>query len=153
MSILRFKFQQNELYESLKYFADLHKYDDTKTLKLYFTEWLEKNKQLVDYERDFLKTHHYETNIEDKLYKSIKYYYIKKLLKENEPPKKTQRSYVTIPKELMAEIQKDIESALNENPRFKPAHRFQEFKQHKMFDEKKLKKAYKNQYYQIKTKK
>ena len=153
MSILRFKFQQNELYESLKYFADLHKYDETKTLKLYFTEWLEKNKQLVDYERDFLKTHHYETNIEYKLYKSLKYYYIKKLLKEKEPPKKIQRSYVSIPKELMAEIQNDIEIALNENPRFKPSQRFQVFKQQKEFDEKKLKKAYKNQYYQIKTKK
>ena len=53
----------------------------------------------------------------------------------------------------MEQIQHDIEMAFNENPRFKPSQRFLEFKQNKQFDEDKLKKAYKNQYYQIKTKK
>jgi hypothetical protein len=153
MSILRFKCQQNELSESLKYFANLHKYDDKETLKLYFTEWLEKNKSYIDNERDYLNTHHYETNIEAKLYKSIKYYYIKKYLKSESPKEKKERSYVVIPKELMEQIQHDIETAFNENPRFKPSQRFLEFKQNKVFDEHKLKKAYKNQYYQIKTKK
>jgi len=152
MSILRFKCQQPELSESLKYFANLHKYDDKETLQVYFTEWLEQNKSYVDKERDYLYNHDYETNIEDKLYKSIKYYYIKKYLINEQKSPKRERSYIPIPKELIAEIQKDIESALNENPRFKPSHRFVEFKQNKTFDEDRLKKAYKNQYYQIKTK-
>lgn len=153
MSILRFKCQQNELLESLKYFSELHKYADKETLKIYFTEWLEKNKSFIDIERDYLNTHQYESNIEVKLYKSIKYYYIKKYLKSEQTKEKKERSYVVIPKELMEEIQNDIETAFNENPRFKPSHRFLEFKQNKPFDENKLKKAYKNQYYQIKTKK
>jgi len=153
MSVLRFKFQQEELCESLKYFANLHKYDDKETLIIYFTEWLEKNKTFIEKEREYLDEQQYKTNIEDKLYKSIKYYYIKKYLKSEEKKEKKERTYTSIPKELMEQIQEDIECALNENPRFKPSHRFVEFKQNKNFDEIKLKKAYKNQYYQIKTKK
>lgn len=153
MSILRFKCQEPKLAESLKYFANLHKYDDKVTLNIYFKEWLEQNKEYIDKERLYLEQHQYEDNIEEKLYKSIKYYYIKKYSSPNETPKKKERSYVPIPKELMIEIQQDIHKALNENPRFKPSHRFNEFKVGKSFDETRLKKAYKNQYYQIKTKK
>ena len=153
MSILRFKCQQKELSESLKYFSNLHKYDDKETLKIYFTEWLETNKIFIDIEREYLNTHQYETNIEEKLYKSIKYYYIKKYCKTEEKKQKKERSYVAVPKEIIEEIQRDIQNALTENPRFKPSHRFIEFKEKKEFDEKKLKKAYKNQYYQIKSKK
>ena len=153
MSVLRFKFQQSELCESLKYFANLHKYDDKETLKLYFTEWLEKNKVLIEKEENYLKEQQYKTNIEDKLFKSIKYYYIKKYLNKEENKKENkERSYNVIPKEILEQIQEDIQQALHINPRFKPSQRFILFKQNKNYDENKLKKAYKNQYYQIKTK-
>ena len=52
----------------------------------------------------------------------------------------------------MEQIQQDIQEALQINPRFKPSHRFIAFKENKNYDEMKLKKAYKNQYYQIKSK-
>ena len=154
MSILRFKFKQQELCDSLKYFSNIHKFDDKETLKLYFTEWLEQNKSLVEKEKKYLDDQQYKTNIEEKLFKSIKYYYIKKYLKQEENVKSTkERTYNVVPKEIMEQIQEDIQEALQINPRFKPAHRFIEFKENKNYDEMKLKKAYKNQYYQIKSKK
>lgn len=151
MSILRFKCQQKELSDSLIYFANVHKFDDKETLKLYFSEWVEKNKASIDKEAAYLKEHHYETNIEEKLYRSIKYYYIKKYLNQETKREKKERSYLPISKELIAEIQKDIHEAMHENPRFKPSHRFIEFASKHPLDPR-LKKAYKNQYYQIKTK-
>lgn len=153
MSILRFKCQETQLLESLKYFSQFHRHDDNKTLDIYFKEWLDTNKALVDKERQYLETHQYPSNIEDKLYKSIKYYYIKKYSTEVDRPKVTKRSYEHVPKELMEQIRQDIHAHWNENPRFKPSHSFEAFKRNHSFDENKLKKAYKNQYYQIKTKK
>jgi len=105
----------------------------------------------VNAEREYLNKHGYEEDIESKLYKSIKYYYIKKYSTDSPKPLPVVRSYVPLPKEIMDQIKTDINEAFADNPRFKPSVRFECFKKDVEFDGDKLKKAYKNQYYQIKS--
>jgi len=149
MSVLRFKCQQDELSNSLQNFSVLHKFDNNHTLKLHFKDWLIHNKRLIDIEREYLQRYHYATDIETKLYKSIKYYYIKKDREVKIKPQ-IERNYTIIPKDLMFQIKEDIHNQFKLNIKFKPSHTFETFKQDKDYDEIKLKKAYKNQYYQLK---
>ena len=82
--IFRFKFS-SKLNEEIVSFSHIHLYDDKVTLKESFQKWCDDNRELVDKEQKFLNEHQYssEQNVETKIFKSIKYYYIKNLLKES----------------------------------------------------------------------
>ena len=82
--IFRFKFTP-QLNEEIVKFSHIHLYDDKVRLKESFKKWCDDNRELVDNEQKFLKEHQYssEQNVETKIFKSIKYYYIKNLLKES----------------------------------------------------------------------
>ena len=87
--IYRFKIQSKEFYDHIIDFANLHKYDDTVTLKEQFKLWCE-TEEIMPYiaeEENLLIRNHYnlqKTSIYDKIYKSIKYYHIKNMLKFQE---------------------------------------------------------------------
>ena len=151
-SILRFKIHQSELIHEMIHFADLHKFDESCVIKSEYALWLEKHRPLIEEEKEFLQRHKYKQPLEDKIFKSIKYYYMKK----NDVEKiEKKRDYSFIPKTIMEIIKNDICEQLEKDPSFKPKLRFELFKKSismENLEESKLKKAYKNQYFQIKNK-
>lgn len=159
MAIHRFKCSK-ELNEAIVQFSEIHKFDDGKLLETQFEKWIESPsiKEIVDNENNYLIRHNYETNINVKIFKSIKYYYIKKFLKteekkELESVKKT-RKHISLPSEIKMAIQEDLKRHFLECPLFKPSDTFATFDiSEYTFPEEVIKKCYKNQYYQMKHKK
>ena len=156
MAIHRFKCS-SEMNQAIIHFAEMHKFDDSELLDLQFQTWLNTPsvQSIVENEKNYLKRHQYETDIEVKIFKSIKYYYIKKFLKPEEHEKKTQtRKHQLLPKELKVAIQADLEKRFKETPLFKPSDSFALFDRSGYdLSEATVKKCYKNQYYQMKHKK
>ena len=137
-------------------FAEMHKFDDNALLEIQFQTWLNTPslQSILENEKNYLARYHYETDIEVKIFKSIKYYYIKKFLKPEEKPEKKPRKHQLLPKELKVAIQADLEKRFKETPLFKPSESFVLF-DYSGYDlpETTVKKCYKNQYYQMKHKK
>ena len=84
--IYRFKISNDELYSQMIDFACIHKFEDKHTLKNNFENWVnnEQIESLIQQEESFLKSKEYDlekNNIKKKMFKSIKYYHIKNMLK------------------------------------------------------------------------
>lgn len=155
MAIHRFKCSSG-LNQAIINFSEKHKFDDGDNLEVQFKEWMNTLaiSEIVDNEKAFLLRHHYETDIEVKIFKSIKYYYIKKFLKPEEEKEKKPRKHKSVPPELKLAIQADLEKRFLESPTFKPSEAFATF-DGSNYDvpQDTVKKCYKNQYYQMKHKK
>ena len=155
MAIHRFKCSK-ELNEAIIQFSEKHKFDDGDLLETQFAQWLDTPsiKAIVEDEKNYLLRHQYETDIEVKIFKSIKYYYIKKFLKPEEKKEKKPRQHILLPTELKEAIQADLKKHFLESPQFKPSDTFASFDVSTYsFSEDVIKKCYKNQYYQMKHKK
>lgn len=155
MAIHRFKCS-TEMNQAIIHFSEMHKFDESELLDTQFQVWLNSPsiQKVVENEKNYLSRHHYETDIEVKIFKSIKYYYIKKLLKPEEKQEKKQRKHNLLPKELKTAIQTDLEKNFAESPLFKPSESFALFDRSGYdLPESIVKKCYKNQYYQMKHKK
>lgn len=148
MAIHRFKFS-SELNEEIQAFSNKHMFDNAETLIENFEEWYTKMEDLIHRENEFLVRHHYELPIKQKVFKSIKYYYVKKFKEneQNEPKKRT--GFNKIPKEIMDSIKEDLIYQFNKDVNFKPSETYEAFKKE---DNPLIKKSYKNQYYQMKNK-
>jgi hypothetical protein len=147
MKIHRFKCSA-ELNQEIMNFSEIHKFDIDETLQEHFALWLEENKDLITRESEFLKRHEYDDPIETKIFKSIKYYYIKKFTREPEK-KKEKKKAEKIDPAIMQLIKTDLEQQFQTNPNFKPSETYEKFKRN---DDPFIKKSYKNQYYQMKNK-
>lgn len=156
MAIHRFKCS-DELNKEIMEFSDIHKFDSKENLIEQFDSWIKENVivQLIQKEEDFLKTNSYEGDIHMKIFKSIKYYYIKKFLDQNEKESKQKKRKPTyFPKDFLAKINADIDHNFQTNRSFKPADTYKIFlENHDLQDSESVKKCYKNIYYQIKNKK
>jgi len=155
MMIHRFKCS-SELNDKIMEFSEIHKYDDKDTLIQKFSDWIDtpEMKNILEKESNFLQRFDYDTPINVKIFKSIKYYYIKKFLKPEEKTEKKPRNHQFLPKELKIAIQADLEKWFTESPLFKPSDSFAVFDRSGYdFPESTIKKCYKNQYYQLKHKK
>ena len=85
MAIYRFKITNPELNQEMITFSQYHKHEDKDTLKNSFKEWFESDKisQMVQRENSILYENKYDFkkgSLETKIFKSIKYYHIKKAL-------------------------------------------------------------------------
>ena len=76
-NIFRFKFDDNLTVE-MQNFARIHKHDSRLDFKENFEDWFNNNSELINREKFRLDSIGYEDNIKVKLFRSIKYYYIKK---------------------------------------------------------------------------
>ena len=154
MMIHRFKCS-SELNTKIMEFSDIHKYDDKDTLIEKFSSWIETEemKTILEKEANFLQRFDYDTPINVKIFKSIKYYYIKKFLKPEPKKDVKERVVQRLPKELKESIQRDLEEHFKLDPGFRPASTFKDFDYDKNISESAVKKCYNNQYYQIKHKK
>ena len=147
-SIHRFKFS-SELNEAIQAFSNKHMFDNDETLIENFEEWYEKMAELIHTENEFLARHHYELPIKQKVFKSIKYYYVKKFKENEKNDPKRRTTFNRIPQEIMDGIKEDLIYQFNKDVTFKPAETYAKFKKE---DNPLIKKSYKNQYYQMKNK-
>jgi len=152
MTIHRFKFS-DDLNVEIQKFSNLHIYDNKEDFKESFEKWCETPsiKDLIDKENEFLYRYQYKTDITTKIYRSIKYYYVKKFsLNNNKEPKKRERKYDIDP-DILLHIKKHITEQFDINPDFKPSKSYIDFCKIS-FNNNYIKKCYKNQYYQMKNK-
>ena len=159
--IYRYNFSEtfaNELYE----FAKVHQYDECHTFKEEWDEWLAENEDIVQEETNRLEGIGYEGDIQDKMFKSARYYFRKKSTVKKAPAER--RDYVTLDKGFLEMMDRHIVSHND----VKPAASFETFLQeyqdsvqrtvillescHKLEDSmQKIKKTYKNRYFTIKN--
>lgn len=162
--IFRFNFSE-EFNKELGYFAKLHKHEDRIEFKENWQEWIEENEDLINEERKRLINLGYEGDIEDKMYKSVRYYFRKKPLR-TETVERGQR--IVVSKELLQQIDQHIKNN-NFNGDYTPQIAYEDFRKkyqelinneieelnidNDEFLQNKIKKTYKNRFYVIIRKK
>ena len=155
MAIHRFKCS-DVLNKEIMDFSDNHKFDSKENLIEQFDSWTKEKiiVELIEKEKEFLQVNSYEGDIHMKIFKSIKYYYIKKFLDEKEKEKKVKKKPTYFPKEFLTKFYLDIEANFEINRTFKPSDTYLTFlEKNELTDSNSIKKCYKNIYYQIKNKK
>ena len=123
VNIFRFKFTHNftvELYN----FSKIHQYDHRKDFKSAWENWIEENKELVCEETKLLVSLGYEGDVEDKMFKSARYYFRKKSTEKKEP--QDRKTYIGVKKELLEKMDEHINKNINTN-NYSPAEGFLDF--------------------------
>ncbi len=115
---LRFNLSK-DLTDELMYFSKLHQYDDRKTFKEAWIKWkqTEINRTLLDLEICRLKNEGFNGDTEDKIFKSLRYYFKKKIEKETLekiPPKK-RKQYESLSEEFLQKVNDHIYEQLQSN--------------------------------------
>ena len=124
VNIYRYKFIESFTIE-LHNFSKIHQYDHRKDFKEAWTKWTEDNSDIIDEEVRRLTNLDYNGDVLDKMFKSARYYFRKKV----EIPKEDQqkrREYVGISKNLLASMDAHIKSNIN-NKDYKPSDGFSEY--------------------------
>ena len=162
--IYRFKFT-DDITLAIYNFAKLHQFDDRPTYKEAWKEWLDTHEEEVHRECRRLTELGYDGNIESKMYKSGRYYFRTKSSDEVEP--KERRTYVPTTPDLIDSMNTHINMHYN-TPDYTPALGYDDFcksykyeltqeinylKEQGITDPKeisaKIKKTYKNRYFQF----
>jgi len=106
-TIYRFKFTEEFMSELYK-FAKIHQYDHRKDFKEAWTKWTEENSDIIINETDRLIALGYknEENIDDKMFKSARYYFRKKSPVKPEP--KQRRQYISVDSDLLETMDRHI---------------------------------------------
>lgn len=163
----RFKFSP-EFLKNIKDFSVKHKFDNTEDFKINWDIWLKSNNEIITREKNYLDQMGYKGNINDKMYKSARYYFKNKSTEKTKPKKR--RQYVGLNRDVLDSMDEHIEKIFEQ--KLKPAIAYnnfmedntykhlvenemtrlknQEFSREDVRD--KLKKTYKNRYF-IKKKK
>ena len=169
----RFKISNSELYDEMVLFADKNRFLNKEDLKESYEKWIEEPKIscMVRGEEEMLKTNNYDlekTNVSQKIFKSIKYYHIKKITTvpvetTRDAPKQKRKKEMTFSKELL----ESVKTGLNASQNLKPSQYYANFvdsnedlikkekerlgctDEHSSLFESKLKKMMKNQYYMM----
>jgi hypothetical protein len=167
--IYRFKLN-NEIIELIHQFSKMHQYDDKKTYKEKWIKFLETNTEIFEREKQRLIDLGFNKNVEDKMYRSGRYYFRTKS-NEKEKEVKKRRKYISCDINFIELIDNHInENLKNLKNDFKPSKEYNNFETiHKneieieierMLNEidnniqkndiiNKIKKTYKNRYYLI----
>jgi len=162
--VYRFKFTDG-VTRSIYEFAKLHQFDDRATYKEAWKDWLDTHEDEVRCECRRLTELGYDGNIENKMYKSGRYYFRTKSSDEVEP--KERRTYVPTSSDLIESMNAHIKMHYN-SPEYTPALGYDDFcrsYKHELAQEiaylgrqgitesreisAKIKKTYKNRYFQF----
>ena len=97
-----------QIAERFMYFATLHRYDDRKTFKEAWQKWILEEDVAADIQNEIqtLEANHYDGNIMDKMFKSVRYYYRKKPITPNQPI--ARKEYVAFPVSILESMDKHI---------------------------------------------
>ena len=113
-----YRFQlSDEINQELSRFSKNHQYDHRKDFKQAFLTWREENKELFKFEIEMHKSNGYQGDIEDKIFKSARYYFRKKPepSTEKKAPNETNH-YITVNKELLETMDNYIQNHLQDKP-------------------------------------
>jgi hypothetical protein len=162
INIYRYKFT-DEFTSDLFRFSKVHQYDHRKDFKEAWNSWLEENEIIVTMEKRRLTNLGYDGNIEDKMFKSARYYFRKKGTEKKAPSER--RAYVGVQQDLLDAMDNHIKNKIN-SKHYKPSEGFDDFCktnvdllreevivlcQNGVIDsneiKKKIKKTYKNRYF------
>jgi hypothetical protein len=177
----RFTFS-DEVSEILMDFARIHQYDERKVYKEAWQVLVqdEDTSPILLKEVETIQQHGYVGDVLDKMFKSTRYYYRKKLIKESSQTtiaKSPRKEYETVPNDLLEDMDKHIKQEiarqLMQQPkteealqvlvsRATPAKSFEKYyidyktreleNDEELIDNEKLKKTYKNRFYKIRIK-
>lgn len=174
IKIFRYKFKESTI-EKMTDFARIHCYDCKEDLKEAWEEWKEEYVDMIKREQRRHEELGYEGKIEEKMYKSIRYYYMKKFnnkKKEDIIEFNGRKKYVPLTKKIRLMMDFFIQQCID-NDSYKPSKDYERFyndpiiqrhihteidiiqQKYNLEDEdirEKIKKTYKNRYYMIRTK-
>lgn len=105
----RFKFSE-DISSVLNEFSKLHTHEDRDDYNHHWELWLLENRDLINREESRLVESGYQGDIEDKLYKSARYYHRKKTnkSKNKDEEKQKRREYVAVSSEFLEAIDSHI---------------------------------------------
>ncbi len=164
VKIYRFKFS-DYIVNELNNFSKIHKYDTNSEYKNAWKQWLIDNNEIVNREVNRLHNIGFEGDIIDKMYKSSRYYFRKKSDEKKKPQER--REYIKLDNNLLTKMDEHINQNMN-TENYQPKVGFLEFCQgnkdiikesiQQMFEnditdikliKDKIKKTYKNRYFNI----
>lgn len=122
-TIYNYKLSDEFIVEMFR-FSKIHQYDSREDFKDAWVEWTEENVELIEYESRRLVSIGYVGNINNKMYKSARYYFRTK--KTEKKPPIQRREYVTCLKALDDSIHEHLRINMSQ-PDFKPATYFKQF--------------------------
>jgi hypothetical protein len=99
--------------EELKQFAIIHKYDDRKVFKQAWIDWTEQKSVQIAQEVEQLKNSGYKGDVLDKMFKSARYYFRKKVENVEETPRK---KYISLSPLFLEQIDIYISERLSSSP-------------------------------------
>jgi hypothetical protein len=123
INIYRYKFTEDFTNELFK-FSKIHQYDHRKDFKEAWNVWFEENNEIVNDEIRRLTNLGYDGDVQDKMFKSARYYFRKKSTEKKAPTER--RIYVGVQKGLLDAMDEHILSKI-ESKKFKPSESFDDF--------------------------
>jgi hypothetical protein len=106
----------NNIIEHLSNFAKIHQYDDRKTFKEEWENWIsdENIQLLINEEIKHLTNEGFKGDVIDKMFKSARYYYRTKPI-EKEENKNQRKTYEHVSKEIQEKMDEHIYRQINQN--------------------------------------
>ena len=123
INIYRYKFTQ-EFMDELNKFSKIHQYDDRHNFKESWKCWIEQNSEIVEGEVTRLSDLGYDGDILDKMFKSARYYFRKKIDLQKEP--KERRQYISVQKDFLDAMDLHISKNIC-TQEYKPSDGFADF--------------------------
>lgn len=103
--VFRFKFRDDAL-GTIIHFANVHRYDDRVTFKDAWKEWAKNNKKLIESETVYLKHLGYDGCVEQKMFRSARYYFKNKTSEQVEA--KERRPYIRVHPDILEKMDQHI---------------------------------------------
>lgn len=164
--IYRYKFLPH-IVQLLTEFGKTHQHDTKKVYKEFWEVFIDNNNEELQREIRRLNDLGYQGDCYDKMYKSARYYFRKKSLTKIEPKKR--RKYISCDRDMLDAVDEHINNGINkQGNNFKPSDGYDDFVSsyqnivkeeiNRMIESglcekkaiiKKIKKTYKNRYFQI----
>ena len=162
--IYRFKLSE-ELTVPMTEFANTHRFDKIPLFRESWDRWCNENREIIETEKTRLKNIGCKKDIQDKMYKSVRYYFKNKSSEKPEPKKR--RQYIPLECDILETMSNHIETQAFPN-NYKPEFAYNNFVSNQSYNEgldeeiqrlqdefqlteieaeKKIKKTYKNRYY------
>ena len=163
-----------ELNNEMISFSQIHCFDEKDVLIEEFEKWFDTSqiKHLIEIEQNILNRHKDNQDVREKIWKSIKYYYIKKYKFPKKKKEKPKRTNIRISHSLVEAIKEFLSKHMEKDKQFIPKNNYNRFyveniesieeEANRLIDihknlkfedvTSKIKKNYNNQYYILKKK-
>lgn len=131
--IYRFKFSQ-EFSDKIEQFAIIHQYNKPKVFKEAYNNFIKNNENIVTREKRYLIGNGYDGDINDKMYRSARYYFKNKDYSNAEnkfKDKKKRRQYIKQNTEFINTIDEHVSKMLKDKT--KPSDAFRNFQDSELY--------------------